>query len=158
MGFKAYRFTSQNDDSWRLETPEPLRFSGPQGLIAQWYRANRLDACDGAWIVPAREWLALAYGAAESARRWIIFEQAEGGIRKYARLERINGQFGSQTRIVMQFRPLQCTGFGEAITVIEPEYVCGWSEELSIDGGDGSASCSWRWMAPKLGFAAVTAG
>lgn len=157
MGFKAYRFTNQPNDSWLLEAPEPLRFSGPQGLIAQWYRANRLE-CEGTWMVPAREWLALAFGAAEAAKRWIVFEQADGGVRKYARLERINGQFGTQTRIMMQFRPLQCTLGAMPLTVVEPECVCGWSEELSIDGGSESESCTWRWMAPQLGFASVVAG
>ena len=158
MGFKAYRFTTRPNDSWVLDQPEPLRFSGPQGLIAQWFRLNRLEIGDAPWLVPAREWLSLAFGAAESGRRWIIFEQAEGGVRKYARLERINGKFGSQTRIMMQFKPLQSVGLAMPLIVVEPECVCGWGEELSIDGGTGSESCSWRWMAPQLGFASVVAG
>lgn len=158
MGFKAYRFTVQPNDAWSLDHPEPLRFSGPQGLIAQWYRLNRLELGDGPWLVTAREWLALAFGAEESARRWIVFEQGDGGGRKLARLERINGQFGTQTRIMMQFKPLQGRGSGVPVTVVEPECVCGWGEELSIDGGSDSSACTWRWMAPQLGFASVVAG
>lgn len=158
MGFKTYRFTPQPNDSWVLDCPEPLRFSGPQGLIAQWYRLNRLDRGDGPWLVPARDWLALAFGAAEAAQRWIIFEQAEAGVRKLARLERINGKFGSQTRLMMQFTPLQSVGESPPLIVIEPEFVCGWGEEMSIDGGSGSESCSWRWVSPQLGFASVVAG
>ncbi|HLP07727.1 MAG TPA: hypothetical protein VK178_06145 [Opitutaceae bacterium] len=158
MGFKAYRFTTRPNETWTLDQPEPLRFSGPQGLIAQWYRLNRLDVGDNPWLVPAREWLALAYGAEAAAGRWVIFEQAEGGVRKLARLDRIHGKFGSQTRIMMQFKPLQCLATAPALTVVEPECVCGWGEELSIDGGSGSSSCTWRWMAPQLGFASVVAG
>ncbi len=158
MAFRSYRFTAHPNASWTLEQPEPLRFSGPQGLIAQWYRLNRLEIGDGPWLVPAREWLSLVFGAVESAQRWIIFEQAEGGTRKLARLERINGQFGAQTRLMMQFKPLSAVGSGAPLVVVEPEFVCGWGEELSIDGGGGSETCSWRWMTPTLGFASVVAG
>ncbi len=158
MGFKAYRFTAQPNDSWILSDPAPLRFSGSQGLIAQWFRLKRLELPDGPWLVGAREWLSLEYGAEESSRRWILFEQSEGGLRRLARLERINGQIGSPTRIVMQFTPLQCLGGGIPLVVVEPECVCGWAEELAIDGGGDSASCSWRWMTPQLGFASVVAG
>lgn len=157
MGFKSYRYTTRPNDSWVLDQPEPLRFSGPQGLIAQWYRLNQMEIGDEHWLVPGREWLSLAFGAEESAKRWIIFEQAEGGVRKIARLDRISGKFGSQTRIMMQFKPLQSLG-AAPLTVVEPECVCGWGEELSIDGGCGSESCTWRWMAPQLGFASVVAG
>ncbi len=73
MGFKAYHVTAHTNDSWTLASPEPLRFSGPQGLIAQWYRLNRLKLGDGPWLVPAREWLSLAFGAAEAERKWIVF-------------------------------------------------------------------------------------
>ncbi len=158
MGFKAYHFTSRTNDSWILTDPEPLRFSGPQGLIAQWFRLNRMEIGENAWLVPAREWLALAFGAEESARRWIIFEQVGDGMRKLARLERISGKFGTQTRIMMQFRPLECLSGGAPVVVAEPECACGWGEELSIDGGAGSENCTWRWMAPQLGFASVVAG
>ena len=158
MGFKAYRSTAQPDDSWALTEPAPLRFSGPQGLIAQWHRLNKMEIEDGPWLVPAREWLALAFGAEESARRWIVFEQVEGGGRKLARLDRISGRFGAQTRIMMQFKPRQSRGTDAPLVVIEPECVCGWGEELSIDGGCGSATCTWRWMAPQLGLSSVVAG
>ena len=157
MAFKSYNVVAQANGTWLLEQPAPLRFSGPQGLIAQWYRAHRLEA-EGAWMVSAPEWLALALGAEGEAQRWIIFDQVAGGVCKYARLERIHGQFGAQTRLMLQFRPLQCLGTGLPLIVAEPENVCGWSEELSIDGGDGSSGCTWRWMAPKLGFASVVAG
>lgn len=158
MGFKAYRFTPRADDAWVLEQPEPLRFSGPQGLIAQWYRLNRMEIGDSPWLVSAREWLSLAFGAEESARRWILFEQSEGNARKLARLDRIHGKFSSQTRIMMQFKPLQSAAAGQPLVVVEPECVCAWGEELSIDGGSGSESCTWRWMAPQLGFASSTVG
>ena len=157
MGFKSYRALPQPNDSWKLEQPEALRFSGPQGLIAQWYRTHRLEA-EGTWLVPAREWLMLAEGAEAAAQRWILFEQVDGGVRKFARLERINGRFGTETRLMLQFRPLVCLGGGLPLVVVEPENVCGWSEELSIDGGGGSSSCTWRWLTPKLGFASVVAG
>ena len=158
MGFKSYRFTVQPNDSWLLDDPQPLRFSGPNGLIAQWYRLHRLELSDGPWIVPAAEWLSLTFNAAESAQRWIVFEQAEGGVRKFARMERINGQFGSQARIMMLFKPPQCTAGTMPLVVSEPARGCGWSEELSIDGGCGSEGCTWRWRAPQLGFASVVGG
>ena len=158
MGFKAYRFTTRPNDTWALDEPEPLRFSGPQGLIAQWCRLNRLEVGDNSWLVPSREWLALAYGAEASARRWVVLEQAGDGVRKLARLDRIHGKFGSQTRIMMQFKPLQVVETAPVLAVTEPECVCGWGEELSIDGGSDGASCTWRWMAPQLGFASVVAG
>ena len=158
MGFKSYRFTAQPNDSWLWDDPQPLRFSGPSGLIAQWYRLHRLELSDGPWIVPAAEWLSLTFSAAEAAQRWIVFEQAEGGVRKFARMERIHGQFATETRIMMQFRPLKCEGAGLSLLVSEPAATCSWSEELSIDGGGSSSACTWRWMAPKLGFASVVAG
>lgn len=158
MAFKTYHVVAQPDASWKLERPEPLRFAGVQGLIAQWYRLNRLGAAEGTWMVPAGEWLQLIPGAEPANERWIIFEQINQGVRTFARLERINGRFSSETRLMFQFRPLTCVGNSPSLVVVEPENSCSWSEELSIDGGDGSASCSWRWAAPKLGFASVVAG
>ncbi len=158
MSFKAYHVFAQPNASWKLERPEPLRFAGPQGLLAQWYRLNRLGAAEGTWMVPASEWLSLAVGAEAAAGCWIIFEQINKGVRSLARLERINGRFSSETRLMFQFRPLTCLGDSPALVVAEPETACSWSEELSIDGGDGSTTCSWRWAAPKLGFASVVAG
>ena len=157
MGFKSYQAFPQPNGSWNLERPEPLRFAGPQGLIAQWYRTHRLEA-EGTWVVPAAEWLALAQGAEVTAASWIVFEQIDRGVLKFARLERISGQFGSQTRIMMQFRSLQRGGAVLPLVVVEPKNACEWGEELSIDGGDGSANCSWGWQTPKLGFSSVTAG
>ena len=58
----------------------------------------------------------------------------------------------------MQFQLLQCVGTGLRLLVAEPNNVCAWVAELSIDGGDGSANCSWGWQTPKLGFSSVTAG
>ena len=158
MGFKSYQVVPQPNDSWKLERPEPLRFSGTNGLIAQWYRQNRLGAAEGTWLVQAREWLHLGCGAEVATERWIVFEQLDKGVRKFARLERINGRFGSETRLMLQFRPLVCLSDGLPLVVAEPKNACGWSEELSIDGGDGSSTCTWRWLAPKLGFASVVAG
>ena len=158
MAFKSYYAVPHANGSWKLERPEPLRFAGPQGLIAQWYRVNRLGAAEGTWLVPAQEWLELALGIETAAQSWIVFEQLNQGLRKLARLERINGRFGSETRLMLQFRPLLTMGDGLPLTVVEPENACTWSEELSIDGGDGSSSCSWRWAPPKLGFASVVAG
>ena len=158
MGFKSYRFTVQPNDSWLLDDPQPLRFSGPNGLIAQWYRLHRLELSDGPWIVPAAGWLSLTFSEAESAQRWIVFEQTATGTRQLARLERIHGQFATETRIMMQFRPLKCINVAPSLVVSEPAASCSWSEELSIDGGGLSAACTWRWLAPKLGFASVVAG
>ena len=158
MGFKVYRITPEPDQTWRLEQPEPLRFAGPNGLIARWYRENRGEIGDRAWLAPAQTWLELALGAEGAAGRWIVFEQFEGDQPRYARLEAVNGQFGSQTRLMFQFRPLTPRAQTTGLVVAEPEFVCGWGEELSIDGGDGSASCSWRWQTPKLSFASVIAG
>lgn len=158
MAFKAYHVVPQPNGVWLLERPEPLRFSGLQGLIAQWYRTNRLGAAEGTWLVPASEWLTLAVGAEAAPGSWIIFEQINQGVCSYARLERINGRFGSETRLMLQFRPLKRAGEGLPLVVTETENACSWSEELSIDGGDGSSTCSWRWAAPKLGFASVVAG
>ena len=90
MGFKSYRFTEQSDDAWLLDDPQPLRFSGPNGLIAQWYRLHRLELDERPWLVTAHGWLALAFDIEQAESRWIVFEQTEGNVRKYARLERIN--------------------------------------------------------------------
>jgi len=158
MGFKSYRVTAQTDDTWLLDAPEPLRFSGPNGLIAQWYRLHRLELDDKPWLVTSHGWLALAFDIEEAESRWIVFEQTDGNVRKYARLERINGQFGTGTRIMMQFRPLETATSAFPLYVREPARCSGWSEELSIDGGSSSDGCTWRLMAPKLGFASVVAG
>lgn len=158
MGFKAYRFTAQSEDSWILAEPEPLRFSGPNGLLAQWYRLNRGAVGDSSWLVTGQEWLALALGGEEAAQHWIIFEQTAAGTRQLARLERIHGQFATETRIMMQFRPLKCSSSTPSLVVTEPASSCCWCEELSIDGGGNSSACTWRWMAPKLVFASVVAG
>jgi hypothetical protein len=157
MGFKAYHAALQDEQIWRLERPEPLRFSGTHGLVAQWFRKHRLDVGDDGWIVPAQDWLTMAFGEAGAANRWIIFEQADGPVQKLARMDRIHGKFGSAIRLMFQFRPLQMKMVGGHIQVTEPANACGWSEELSLDGGT-SSTCTWRWRAPQLGFASVTAG
>ena len=158
MGFKSYRFTEQSDDAWLLDDPQPLRFSGPNGLIAQWYRIHRLELDERPWLVTAHGWLALAFDIEAAESRWIVFEQTEGSTRKYARLERINGKFGAETRIMMQFKPLESSPGTIPLIVREPARSAGWSEEVSIDGGSGSDGCTWRWMTPKLSFASVVAG
>jgi len=158
MGFKAYRITPDTEHAWRLAQPEPLRFSGPNGLIARSYRENHGDIGGRTWLAPAQVWLELAFGPAGAAGRWIVFEQLAAGHPRYARLEAVNGLFSAPTRLMFQFRPFQQRTEAQGLVVREPDVACSWGEELAIDGGDGSARCTWRWQAPKLGFASVVAG
>ncbi len=158
MGFKTYRCTKTDDQSWLLDMPEPLRFSGPNGLIARWYRSHKSEFDSRPWMMSAAAWIEMDFGLTRSNERWILLEQIVNHVPRYDRLEAINGIFGSETRLVLQFSPLEKVSDSPHLILRDPKKACGWGEELSIDGGDGSSTCSWRWKAPKLGFSSVQVG
>lgn len=157
MGFKAYTVSAAEGGAWKLQDGLPVRFSGPTGLAALWCRAHR-DAIDRAWRVTPLEWLAMLLSPEEARRRWIVFEQEADGRASYARLLSVAGVVSRRVDLMFTLAPLVVEDACPSLIVRPAADGRLWSEELALDGGPHSTTCSWRWMRPHLALGAAVVG
>jgi hypothetical protein len=155
MGFKAYKVDATENGDWRLSSGLPVRFSGPNGLVAMWVRAHR-DAAGQPWKASPQDWLQMLMPPAEAATHWIVFEQQEEGKMALSRLYSVSGVAARRVELMFTFTPLEITRAGAHPQVHEADNGTLWSEELALDGGPFSTDCSWRWTRPHLALGAAT--
>ena len=157
MGFKSYAVSAVESGGWLLHEALPVRFSGPTGLVALWCRAHR-DAVDRPWRVTPMEWLAMLLPPVEARRRWIVFEQEEDGQVTYTQLLSVTGVVSRRVDLMFTLAPLVVVQRHPGVIVRPAEDGRLWTEELALDGGPHSASCSWHWTRPHLALGAAVVG
>ena len=155
MSFKAYTVTPLSDGTWRLTRPEPVRFSGRRGLVAQ-----RLSAQfpSGRWSATDEEWLRMV-APTTTEPRWIVFEQSEDDTLRISRLTAINGlALGGRTELLLQFSPLTVCRATPVLIASAPSEARAWSEGLALDGAADRADSSWLWCERALNIGATVLG
>jgi hypothetical protein len=157
MGFKSYEVSAVESGGWHLHDGMPVRFSGPMGLVALWCRAHR-DAVDRPWRVTPMEWLAMILPPVEARRRWIVFEQEEHGQITYAQLLSVTGVVSRKVDLMYTFAPLVVVRRLPELVVRPTDDGRLWTEELALDGGPHSTTCSWHWTRPHLALGAAIVG
>jgi len=157
MSFKTYATHPQPDGTLCLSDPHPLKFSGPNGLIAKFVLgASRLRA--ERWQLNSSELHALASPAWGNSQRLIVFEQSEDAKLECLAVESIQGISTGQTEMMFSFRPLQAVARvgGEAVWRLIPDKT--YTEGLILEGGVSDPSGSWRWGRPHLAIGGVVCG
>lgn len=157
MGFKTYAVSTVESGGWQLHEGLPVRFSGPTGLVALWCRAHR-DAVDRPWRVTPMEWLAMILPPVDARRRWIVFEQEEDGQISYAQLLSVTGVVSRQVDLMFTLSPLVVVQRRPGLIVRPTADGKLWTEELALDGGAHSTTCSWHWTRPHLALGAAVVG
>jgi hypothetical protein len=167
MPFKIYQATPDTAaGGWRLRAPLPLRFSGPQGIIARHVRTLAPDAEGQAWALCENDIVGLALPVPSvsdaPAVCWLVFEQTEGGgALRLSRLCRVRGISATTTELLFTFSPLAVLppdGTDAEIRVSAPSNAREWSEELSLNGGLAALNGPWTWGDRALNIGAAVIG
>ncbi len=151
MAFKSYHVTPLSNGSWLLTHPEPVRFSGPRGLVARHLAALRpVEAAR--WSLEDTDWLRIVHpGSADTSARWLVFEQTEDDGIRLSRLLRIHGMVAhDQTELLLTLSPLQTSTPATRLIVTAPVGARTWSEELALDGAPHRADAPWSWCERAL--------
>lgn len=156
MAFKSYHVSPTADGGRELRAPQPLVFSGRQGLVARLVLADP-DRAARPWSFQPEDILALMAAAPEGPC-WIVLEQTEGTDLRLSRLEKLTGVSTYQTEILLTLVPLTVTRRGPVLTVHEPASSRAWSEELALEGGAHAPAGSWRWCDRPLNIGATVVG
>jgi len=154
MGFKSYALHSRSDDSFILDDPQPLIFSGPQGLIAR-HVLSAGERAREAWKLCPGELHALALVERLVRDRIIVFEQVEDASLELLELESVNGVSSHRTDLMFSFSPL--TVIQTHAPLIARRAAAGrtYGEELALDGGIDAPKAAWRWSKPHLAIGGV---
>jgi len=157
MGFKSYAAEAAESGGWQLHEASPVRFSGPTGLVALWCRAHK-DAVDRPWRVTPLEWLAMLFPPVDARRRWIVFEQEEEGQVTYAQLLSVTGVVSRKVDLMFTLAPLVVVQRLPGLIVRPTDDGKLWTEELALDGGPHSTTCTWHWSRSHLALGAAFVG
>lgn len=157
MSFKSYAVQIQADGSLLLTDPQPLTFSGRNGLIARFTLAGGKGAED-TWRLCPGEVHALALPELQLGDRMIVFEQSEDASLEVLELQAINGLSGSSTEMMFSFGLLNVIR-GEGPLCVKPAPGSKtYTEELALDGGRDDPKGNWRWKKPHLAIGGVMVG
>ncbi len=156
MSFKSYAILSIADDLITLEDPQPLIFSGRNGLIAKFVLSEK-DRAMQPWKLCVGEIHALAFAAKLVRDRAIVFEQAEDAQRSLMWLQSIAGISNAKTEMMFSFTPLTVVG-QNPLTVRRPAVDCTYGEDLMLEGGVLAPNGPWRWKKPHLALGGVVLG
>ena len=156
MSFKSYAIRSTNIDLITLDDPQPLVFSGRNGLIAKFVLSEK-DRAMKPWKLCVGEIHALAFAAKLIHDRAIVFEQSEDADRSLMWLQSISGISNSKTEMMFSFAPLKVVA-QNPLTVRRPSVDCAYGEDLILDGGALSPNGPWIWKKPHLALGGVVLG
>lgn len=156
MSFKSYALRSDNDRLIVLEDPQPLVFSGRNGLIAKFVLREKERAMQP-WKLCVGEIHAIAFPAGLVRDRAIVFEQAEDAERSLMWLQSVSGISNAKTEMMFQFMPLAVVT-QNPLTVKIPETAKIYGEDLMLEGGVLAPNGSWRWQKPHLALGGVVVG
>jgi len=156
MSFKSYAIRSTSDDLITLDDPQPLVFSGRNGLIAKFVLAEK-DRALKPWKLCVGEIHAIAFPAKLVRDRAIVFEQSEDADRSLMWLQSISGISGSKTEMMFSFMPLAVVA-QNPLTVRRASVDRAYGEDLMLDGGVLSPNGPWHWKKPHLALGGVVLG
>jgi len=156
MSFKSYAIRSAHDDLITLDDPEPLVFSGRNGLIAKFVLAEK-DRAMNPWKLCVGEIHAIAFAAKLVHDRAIVFEQAEDSERSLMWLQSISGISNAKTEMMFSFIPLAVLS-QNPLTVRRASIDRTYGEDLMLDGGVLSPNGPWHWKKPHLALGGVVLG
>lgn len=154
MSFKSYALSRRDDGSIELTDPHPVMFSGPQGLIAKFVRAEPARAGEPWKLLPA-EVHALVPLPGSSEDRLIVFEQTAENTVELQWLQSISGVSAGRTEMMFSFRPLATEPAASGLRVRVPAINRTYAEELTLDGGVLAPNGPWRWCSPHLSLGGV---
>lgn len=157
MSFKSYAFQGQPDGSLWLGDPQPLVFSGRQGLIARFVLAAGGRA-EKPWRLCPGELHTLATPALQLHERLIVFEQTENETLELLVLEAVHGVSTERTDMMFRFRPLEVLSRAPQLHVRHFDGGKVYTEELSLEGGLMAPAASWHWRRPHLALGGVVCG
>jgi len=156
MSFKSYAIRSTIDDLITLDDPQPLVFSGRNGLIAKFVLAEKERAMNP-WKLCVGEIHAIAFAAKLVHDRAIVFEQSEDSDRSLMWLQSISGISNSKTEMMFSFIPLAVVA-PTPLTVRRANVDRTYGEDLMLDGGVLSPNGPWHWKKPHLALGGVVLG
>ncbi|MFT3869467.1 MAG: hypothetical protein QM715_13515 [Nibricoccus sp.] len=156
MSFKSYAIRPDSDNLIIFEDPQPLVFSGRNGLIAKFVLGEKERAMQ-AWKLCVGEIHAIAFPAGLVRNRAIVFEQTEDIDRSLMSLQSISGISNSKTEVMFQFVPLAVVA-QSPLTVRRGKVECTYGEDLMLDGGVLNPVGSWKWRKPHLALGGVVMG
>ena len=156
MSFKSYAIRSTIDDLIILDDPQPLVFSGRNGLIAKFVLSEKNRAMNP-WKLCVGELHAIAFPAKLVHDRAIVFEQSEDAERSLMWLQSISGISNSKTEMMFSFTPLAVVA-QNPLTVQRSVVDRTYGEDLMLDGGVLSPDGPWIWKKPHLALGGVVLG
>lgn len=154
MSFKSYALHPQPDCTLSLDDPQPLVFSGRQGLIARFVRSDPSKA-GRPWRLCPGELHSLAFPDTLIRDRGIFFEQVtEAGI-ELQWLQSVQGVSGARTEMMFSFAPVAVIRSHAALVISPPSPDRIYTEGLELEGGVLSPDGTWRWGRPHLSLGGV---
>jgi hypothetical protein len=156
MSFKSYAIHSTRADLITLDDPQPLMFSGRNGLIAKFVLSEK-DRAMRPWKLCVGEIHAIAFVEKLVRDRAIIFEQSEDSARSLMWLQSIAGISNAKTEMMFSFTPLAVVG-QNPLTVRRGAVDCSYGEDLMLDGGVLNPDGPWHWKKPHLALGGVVLG
>jgi len=156
MSFKSYAIRSIASDIITLEDPQPLVFSGRNGLIAKFVLSEKERAMRP-WKLCVGEIHALAFPAKLLHDRAIVFEQSEDSDRSLMWLQSVTGISNAKTEMMFSFMPLAVVS-QNPLTVRRASVDRAYGEDLMLDGGVLSPNGPWNWKKPHLALGGVVLG
>jgi len=154
MSFKSYALHPQPDQTIALVDPQPLVFSGIQGLIARFVRSEPARAGEP-WRLCPGELHALAFPDTLIRDRAIFFEQVvETGL-ELQWLQSVQGVSGSRTEMMFSFSPVTVVRSAASLVILPPTSDRIYTEGLELEGGVLAPKGSWHWGRPHLALGGV---
>jgi hypothetical protein len=157
MSFKSYEISALPDGSLRLHDPEPLVFSGKNGLIAR-FVLTAGERAQERWMLSPGELHAVAIPDLPSASRLIVFEPAAHDRAELLELDVIHGTSGERTEMMFAFHALDVEARLPSLVVRRRSDNTTYIEELSLEGGAFAPAGTWRWRRPHLALGGVVCG
>ena len=156
MSFKSFMFQDLEGGRLLLTDPQPLVFSGRNGLIARFVLGEPTRAAE-AWKLCPGELHALAFAGTLVRDRMIVFEENDGTTQSLMWLQEVKGVSEAQTEMMFSFVPLVLEHRGPPI-ICRPVPQRTYNEDLKLDGGVDGPGASWRWCKPHLALGGVVCG
>jgi hypothetical protein len=156
MSFKSYAIRHTVDDQIVFDDPQPLVFSGRNGLIAKFVLSEK-DRAMNPWKLCVGEIHAIAFPSTLVRDRAIVFEQAEDSERSLMWLQSISGISNAKTEMMFSFTPLAVVA-QNPLTAQRPAVDRTYGEDLMLDGGVLSPDGPWHWKKPHLALGGVVLG
>lgn len=153
MSFKSYASQTPSADLIILTDPQPLMFSGRNGLIAKFVLGEK-DRAGKPWKLCPGEIHAFAFAERLLRDRIIVFEQAEDSDRSLMWLQSISGISNAKTEMMFSFLPLAVVS-QNPLTVRRAKVDCAYGEDLMLDGGVFNPTGPWIWKKPHLALGGV---